>query len=67
MTITAGEQRLIPYEESRTAWLGGISRTTLHQLVTSGQLTRVKIGARGFITRESLEQFVAGLTPTARD
>lgn len=34
--------------------LGGIGRTMLYELITSGELTKVKIGTRGFITVESI-------------
>jgi hypothetical protein len=54
------ERRLIPYEEARHM-LGGISRTTLHELMEAGRIDRVKIGSRGFATMESIDRFVAEL------
>lgn len=47
------------------AELGGVSRTTVYALVNSGLLTKVNIGSRGLITRESLAAYVASLSPAA--
>lgn len=55
---------LLPYAEAMAA-LGGISRTTLWDLVTSGQVVRVKIGARAFITAKSVAAYVDRLTAAA--
>lgn len=55
---------LVPYGETRTA-LGGIGRSTLHLLINDGQLTRVHIGARSFITRASIDAYIARLTAAA--
>ena len=41
--------------------LGGISRTTIFELVNSGHLVKVNIGTRGFITGKSLDGYVASL------
>lgn len=41
--------------------LGGIGRTTLYLLAKDGQLQLVKIGARTFVTHESLDQYVQTL------
>lgn len=41
--------------------LGGISRTTLWGLVKSGHVDQVNIGRRVFITRESMDRYVASL------
>jgi Helix-turn-helix domain len=41
--------------------LGGVSRTTLYGLVSSGQLVKVNIGARSFITVESVERYINSL------
>lgn len=38
--------------------LGGIGKTKLYDLVNSGDLTKVNIGRRGFITRKSIEAYV---------
>jgi excisionase family DNA binding protein len=39
----------------------GISRTVLYELFASKKLASVKIKRRRFITREALEEFIAGL------
>jgi len=59
---------LVPYDEARQL-LGGIGKSMLFELMDAGQLRRVKVGARGFVTRESIDTFVAGLATAvpARD
>jgi excisionase family DNA binding protein len=39
--------------------LGGISRTTLYRLTSSGQLGVVEIRGRAFIERDELREFIA--------
>ena len=56
--------RLVPIPDS-CGVLGGIGRTKLYELINDGRLTRVRIGARAFITGESLESFLAELTDGA--
>jgi predicted DNA-binding transcriptional regulator AlpA len=53
-------RRLLPYDEVRHL-LGGISRTTLHELMNAGRVERVKLGTRGFVTMESIDRFIAEL------
>jgi len=55
---------LVPYGEAMQA-LGGIGRTTLFELINGGQLERVNIGRRGFITTKSLTAYVDSLSETA--
>ncbi len=55
---------LLPYDEARTA-LGGIGRTTLWELVNRGEITRVNVGRRGFITAKSIAAYVDRLSATA--
>ena len=50
--------RLVPIPDS-CGVLGGIGRTKLYELINDGQLTRVRIGSRAFITGESLENFLS--------
>ena len=38
--------------------LGGIGITTVYKLVAEGELTKVNIGRRAFITRKSIEAYV---------
>lgn len=55
---------LMPYTDAMRA-LGGIGRTTLFELINGGQLERVNIGRRGFITTRSLTAYVDSLSETA--
>jgi predicted DNA-binding transcriptional regulator AlpA len=45
--------------------LGGISRTTVYELVNNRELVKVNIGRRGFITAESLAAYVDRLAEAA--
>lgn len=58
---------LVPINGAMDA-LGGIGRTTLYELIKQGDLVKVNIGRRGFVTAESLRAFVdrlAGQEPVA--
>jgi hypothetical protein len=48
---------IVPIPESQ-AYLGGIGLTKLYDLVKRGELVKVNIGRRGFITMKSLEAYV---------
>lgn len=39
----------------------GVGRTTIYQLISSGELVRVKIGNRAVVTATSMRAFVARL------
>ena len=45
--------------------LGGVSRTTVYDLVNRGELVKVNIGRRGFITAKSLAAYVDRLSESA--
>jgi site-specific recombinase XerD len=45
--------------------LGGVSRTTVYDLVNRRELVKVNIGRRGFITGESLAAYVGRLSEAA--
>ena len=45
--------------------LGGVSRPTVYALVNRGELVKVNIGRRGFITGESLAAYVGRLSGAA--
>jgi predicted DNA-binding transcriptional regulator AlpA len=45
--------------------LGGVSRPTVYALVNRGELVKVNIGRRGFITGESLAAYVNRLSEAA--
>lgn len=55
------DRKLIPYQEARHM-LGGIGPTMFHGLINDGRIERVKIGRRGFITQESIDTFIDGLS-----
>ena len=42
-----------------------IGRTKAYELIDGGQLTRVRIGASVYITRESIDRFVESLITQA--
>jgi hypothetical protein len=58
------ERLLVPYDEVMRQ-LGGIGRTTLFELLNQGELIRVNIGRRGFVTAKSLAAYVDRLTEAA--
>ncbi len=53
---------LTPEEAAQTL---GIGRTKLYELVASGTIASVKIGASRRIPAQALSQFVSSLTPLA--
>jgi hypothetical protein len=55
-------KRLVSILEAREEWLGGIGHTTLYELIKSGELVKVNIGRRSFITSESLAAYVQRLS-----
>ena len=59
MTISgqSAPRRLLSIKDAQSE-LGGISRTTVYELIKSGELRRVKIGARALITSESLAAYL---------
>lgn len=57
--MTTPEPRLLSLPDAAT-YLGGIDTDTVHKLVRDKQLTKVKIGRRSFITRESADALVDG-------
>ncbi len=50
-------RRLVSIPETRQL-LGGIGNTTVYELVNCGEIVKVNIGRRGFITSESLEAYM---------
>jgi hypothetical protein len=59
--MRAAVRRLLPITEARQ-FLGGIGHTTIYELVNRGEIVKVNIGRRGFITSESLEAYVDRLS-----
>lgn len=54
-------RRLIPIPDICAA-LGGISRTTVYNLIARGDLVRVNIGTRAFVTSDSLTAYLEKLS-----
>ncbi|BBZ74139.1 helix-turn-helix domain-containing protein [Mycobacterium paraseoulense] len=59
-----GEKLLVSVPDT-CAQLGGVSRTTVYELVNNGELVKVNIGRRGFITAKSLSAYVERLSEAA--
>jgi hypothetical protein len=62
--MDSGTKRLVSIPEAREL-LGGIGHTTIYDLINRGELLKVNIGRRGFITSESLAAYVDRLTEAA--
>jgi hypothetical protein len=58
------DRLLVNYDDAMHK-LGDLGRTKFYELVDSGQLTRVKIGRRGFVTATSLAAYVDRLSEAA--
>jgi hypothetical protein len=58
------EVLLVPIPRVQAA-LGGVSRTTVYDLVNREELVKVNIGRRGFITAKSLAAYVERLSQAA--
>lgn len=56
-------RKLVPMPEARGV-LGGIGRSMLYEMIERGDLVRVNIGRRAFVTSESLEAYLDRLTAT---
>lgn len=54
---TTEPRRLVPIPETRHR-LGDIGHTTVYELIKRGEIVKVNIGRRGFITSESLEAYM---------
>ena len=60
--IAEQQEQLLVSVPGACSVLGGVSRTTVYHLVNHGQLKKVKIGRRGFITAKSLAAYVDRLS-----
>jgi hypothetical protein len=58
-------RRVVPKTEARER-LGGISLTTLNQLVKNGELISVKIGRRSMVLVSSLDVYLDKITEGAK-
>jgi hypothetical protein len=59
--MTEINRRLVSIPDAR-AELGGIGHTTIYDLINRGELVKVNIGRRSFITAESLVAYVDSLS-----
>jgi hypothetical protein len=64
MSTTSPDRLLVSIHDAR-ATLGGVGRSTLYELVNRGEIVKVSIGRRGFITAESLAAYVNRLTESS--
>jgi predicted DNA-binding transcriptional regulator AlpA len=64
MDTTPDDRLLVPINDTRRL-LGGLSRTTVYELIDRGELAKVKIGARAFVTGKSIAAYVDRLTQAA--
>ena len=64
-SMSSTTKLLVPIPEARRDWLGGIGNTTIYDLINKGELVKVNIGRRAFVTAESLAAFVDRLTEVA--
>jgi len=55
------EQQLLVGIPGAAGQLGGVCRTTVYKLISTGELELVKIGRRSFVTGESLAAYVERL------
>jgi len=61
METTEAEPLLYSIPEGRKR-LGGLGTTTIYDLIKRGELEKVNIGRRGFITAASIERYVERLS-----
>lgn len=59
-------QKLIPIPEAREKHLGGIGTTTIYRLIKDGELQKVNIGRRSFITADSIEAYIGRLAEASK-
>ncbi|MCU1669508.1 MAG: hypothetical protein JWP40_2435 [Blastococcus sp.] len=52
---------LLPVYPDAGKALGGLGRTKVYELITSGQLRTVKIGRRRFVPTTAIDEYVARL------
>ncbi|MDO3636012.1 helix-turn-helix domain-containing protein [Mycolicibacterium arseniciresistens] len=62
--MDSDDRLLVPIPDACKA-LGGVGRTTLYERVNAGDLVKVNIGRRGFITAKSLAAYVDRLSEAA--
>jgi len=65
MTIEANEEALLVPVGQVSGLLGGLSRSSVYNLLDNGELERVKLGTRCFVTRSSIEALIERLRAEA--
>lgn len=51
-------KRLVTLDEAGTEYLGGISRSGVKRLIAAGEITRVLIGRRAFVSVQSINEYI---------
>ncbi|WP_280467393.1 helix-turn-helix domain-containing protein [Nocardia cyriacigeorgica] len=54
------DDRLVDKEKAK-AYLGGISTVTLYELINAGEIQRINIGRRAFISYRSIQDYIQRL------
>jgi hypothetical protein len=54
-------RRLVSIPDTRRV-LGGIGQTMVYELIKQGEIVKVNIGSRGFVTSESLDAYLDRLS-----
>lgn len=62
---TMEQQQLLKSIPEACKQLGGIGNTTLYELIKAGELVKVNIGRRGFVTAASIAEYVQRLAGDA--
>ena len=65
MTIEANAEALLVPLGQVSGLLGGLSRSSVYNLLSNGDLERVKLGTRCFVTRSSIEALIERLREEA--
>lgn len=56
--VLVGEPKLIPWWPDAAKALGGLGRTTMYELIKSGELPSVTIGRRRFVAVRDIDEYV---------
>jgi len=63
--MESSQDRLLVPINDTGPMLGGVGRTMIYELVNRGELVKVKIGRRGFITAKSIAAYVDRISEAA--
>lgn len=64
--MKSNEVKLIPWWPDAGHALGGLGRTSVYQLIKSGELPTVTVGRRRFVAVQDLDEFVEQRRTAAR-